>query len=58
MSNVSKSSPPSKRNPGKLPGDSGSESGSRQVGGRHGYQGDGRKIGPGTGKNQGDGAGT
>lgn len=58
MSNVSRSSPPSKSNPSKLPGNPGSESGSREVGQGHRYQGDGRKIGPGTGKNQGDGTGT
>ena len=58
MSNPGKTSPASKRNTGQLPGKSGSESGERGVGQGHGYQGDGRKIGPGTGKNQGDGTGT
>ena len=43
----------------KPPGKDGSESSSRTVGGKHGFQCTGKKkMGPGSGKNQGDGAGT
>ena len=59
MSDPTGRSPKSSRNPKTLPGDSGSESGRKDVGKRHGYKGDGtKKYGPGTGKNQGDGTGT
>jgi hypothetical protein len=58
MSNPNGTSPKSNRNPKSLPGKSGSESGRKTVGQRHGAMGAGKKkFGPGTGKNQGDGLG-